>query len=69
MDLNNLRLVEQHFRSNGHVFNKDAKFTINKRSEKDINLRINNKNKDDKCIKVPETYAPDGVNMKLKQST
>ena len=39
MDLNNLILVEQHFCKKGHDLNKDEKFTIIERIEKDINMK------------------------------
>ena len=34
MNYNKLTLMEQHFRSNSHNFNKDANFTIIERIEK-----------------------------------
>ena len=40
MDQKNLILAEQHFRSNSHVFNRDAKFTFTERKEKDINMKL-----------------------------
>ena len=39
MDKNNLILVEQHFHSNSHDFNRDTKFTITERTEKDTNIK------------------------------
>ena len=35
MDYNQLIFTEQHFYSNGHGFNRNTKFTIIKRNEKD----------------------------------
>ena len=39
IDQNNLLFVEQHSRINDDDFNKDAKFTIIERIEKDINMK------------------------------
>ena len=46
MDQNNQIFVEQNFCTNGHDFNKDAKFNIIERIEKDKNMKsIIKKNK------------------------
>ena len=39
MDQKNLILVEEHLCTSGHDFNWDAKFTIIKKIEKDINIK------------------------------
>ena len=39
MDQNNLILDKQHFCTNGNYFNRDAKFTILERIEKDTNKK------------------------------
>ena len=35
-----LTLVEQHLRSNGYDLNKDSKFTIIERFQRDINIKL-----------------------------
>ena len=45
MEQNNVILVEQHFRTNGHNFNLDANFTIRERIEKDVNIKKRRKKK------------------------
>ena len=38
-DQKKLTLVEQHFRTNGHDFNRVVKFSIRERIEVDINIK------------------------------
>ena len=65
MDLSNLISAEQHFRSNGHDFNRDAKFTIIQIIEKDMNIKpITEWNKDQQ-INILQTYVRLEFNLKL----
>ena len=56
MDENNLILVKQHFRSNGHDFNKNAKLIIIERTEKYINTKSIIEKNQDKGLKSRKTY-------------
>ena len=75
MDQNNLIEVEQHFHTNFHDFNRDTKFSIIERSEKDINTEsimgggVKQKRKRQQMNKKSETYVPFGFNMKLNHRT
>ena len=64
MDHSKLIPVEQHFRSNDHDFNRDAKFTIIERIEKDINIKSVIEKQENKWINKIKSYNPFGLNIK-----
>ena len=69
IDQNNLILVKHYFRANGHDFNRDTKFIIIERIEKDTNMKSMIENKVSWMVKNLKTYVPFGFNAQLNQPT
>ena len=57
--------MEQHFYSNGHDFNKNAKFTIIELKNALENIMVIIETHKDKWIKCLQTLTPNGFNIKL----